>query len=66
MNIYSSVLLAKKFFTFFVHSEQNYKKMSNNTKATFTCSEFQPTKSSKPQTSGVESPVSSMKKILLS
>lgn len=45
------------------YTEQNYKKMSNNTKARFTCSECQPTKSPKSQTFGVElSSVSSMEK----
>lgn len=45
------------------YSEQNYKKMSNNTKSRFTCSECQTTKSPKPQTSGVElSLMSSMEK----
>lgn len=44
------------------YSELNYKKMSNNTKSRFTCSECQPIKSPKPQTSGVESSVSSMEK----
>lgn len=55
----------KKFLHFYCtgYSEQNYKKMSNNTKTRFTCSECQPTKSPKSLTSGVElSSVSSMEK----
>jgi len=36
------------------YSEQNYKKISNNTKTRFTCSECQTTKSPKSQTSGVD------------